>query len=362
MNERTFRAVELLKRLIRTPSLSREEQAAADIMEEYLRRDSTVVYRHANNVWAVAKHFDETKPTILLNSHVDTVKANKDWTKDPFGAEQEGDVLYGLGSNDAGGPLVTYATVFIHFAEQEPTSCNIIFAATAEEEISGSNGIVSILEKLPNVDLALVGEPTEMQMAVAEKGLMVVQCAARGKSGHAARNEGENAIDKALRDVQWFHEYRFPKESAQLGPIKMTTTIINAGTQHNVVPDVCTFTVDIRTTDAYTHDEVLEVITQNIESEIEKVSKRLHPSHIEMTHPIVRAAERCGMGLYGSPTLSDQSLMTMPRVKIGPGSSSRSHTANEYIRITEIDEGIDLMQRLIHEAVKEMSQHTRKEQ
>ncbi|MFM8472550.1 MAG: M20 family metallo-hydrolase, partial [Candidatus Kapaibacterium sp.] len=354
MTHRTHKSIELLKRLIATPSLSREESAAAEIMQEFLTRPGVQVFRQGNNVWATAEHFDERKPTILVNSHLDTVKPNADWTRDPFTPVVEGDMVYGLGSNDAGGPLVCYAATFLQFAEEEPGDCNVVFAATAEEEISGSGGIMSVLDAMPRVDLACVGEPTEMQMAIAEKGLMVVQCRANGRSGHAARNEGVNAIDIALRDIAWIHGYGFERVSDLLGPVKMTTTIIHAGTQHNVVPAECTFTVDIRSTEAYTHEEILETIRGHLESEIISVSKRLHPSSIDPAHPVVQAAVRCGMSLYGSPTLSDQALLTMPRVKIGPGSSSRSHTADEYILLSEIVDGIEGMIRLLEETMPHM--------
>ena len=357
MTQRTQESVELLQRLIATPSLSKDEAKAADVMEQFLKRDGVRVFRQGNNVWAIAEHFDEAKPTILLNSHIDTVKPNADWQRDPFTPVVEGDVLYGLGSNDAGGPLVSYVAVFLHFAEQAALQCNVVFAATAEEEISGSGGIVSILDALPHIDLACIGEPTEMHMAVAEKGLMVVQCKANGRSGHAARNEGMNAIDIALRDIAWIHGYSFEKESAVLGPVKMTTTIINAGTQHNVVPATCTFTVDIRSTDVYTHDEILHILSQHLQSEIVSVSKRLHPSAIDLMHPVVEAARRAGIELYGSPTLSDQSLLSMPRVKIGPGSSQRSHTADEYIKISEIEHGIRTMIQLLSDTMPHVHKH-----
>ncbi len=340
-------AIELLRALIATPSLSREEDAAASLMAEFLRSHGAPVQRHGNNVWSVHPSYDASRPTLLLNSHLDTVKANADWTRDPLDPAIEGDVLYGLGSNDAGGPLVSYAASFLHFLQRDDLSINIVFAATAEEEISGAGGIVATVPLLPSIDFAMVGEPTEMMMAIAEKGLMVLRCVAMGRSGHAARNEGLNAIDIAMRDIAWFHSHRFDKESSTLGPIKMTTTIINAGTQHNVVPDRCTFTVDVRTTDAYTNEETLEIIQQHVQSEISEVSRRLQPSRIDADHVLVRAAEKLGIATYGSPTLSDQALLRLPSVKIGPGSSSRSHTANEYIKLSEIRNGIDQLIELI---------------
>ncbi len=340
-------ATTLLRELIAIPSLSREEDAATTHLQKFLQARGATVHRVKNNLWTCNKVFDPSKFTVLLNSHVDTVKANKDWTRDPHGADVVEGKIYGLGSNDAGASLVCYAMVFLHFMDRLDLPFNLIYAPTAEEEISGADGIVALLPELPRIDAALVGEPTEMQMATAEKGLMVLRCTALGRSGHAARNEGLNAIDIAMKDIAWLHSYQFDKVSTALGPVKMTTTIINAGTQHNVVPDRCEFTVDVRTTDAYTNEQTLNIIEQHLSSQISDVSKRLQPSHISENHVLVRAARRLSMETYGSPTLSDQALLSMPSVKIGPGSSSRSHTADEFVYEQEIRGGVAGLIRLV---------------
>lgn len=335
-------AIELLKKLISTQSFSGEEAAVADIMDQYLQSKGVKTQRHLNNVWAVNLHFDPAKPTILLNSHLDTVRPNTGYTRDPFSPTVEGDKLYGLGSNDAGGCLVSLAATFAYFYNQEGLSHNLAFAATAEEENSGKNGLECMLPLLPDVAFAIVGEPTQMQLAVAEKGLMVLDCVAHGKSGHAARNEGVNAIFKAIEDIEWLNTYRFPNVSEYLGDIKMSVTMINAGTQHNVVPDRCSFVVDVRLTDAYSLEEVFEVIKANIKSDVEARSMRLRPSKIEVTHPIVQAGLQLGRTTYGSPTTSDQALVDAPSLKLGPGDSARSHTADEFVHLSEIHEGVEL--------------------
>src|SRR5699024_1818723 len=282
------------------------------------------------------------KPTILLNSHHDTVKPNSGYTRDPFSPAIEDGKLFGLGSNDAGGPLTSLIAAFVHFYPQEKLTYNLVLAATGEEEISGDNGLVSILGKIPEIDCAIVGEPTQMRMAVAEKGLMVLECTARGVSGHAARDEGENAIYTALRDIEWLRTYQFDKISDMLGPVKMTATVIEGGSQHNVVPDTCMFTVDVRSTDAHDNAEILNVIDQHMASEITARSIRLNPSFIPLDHPIVRSGDKLGLEQYGSPTLSDQSILPVPSLKIGPGKSARSHTPDEFIRLGEIKEGINI--------------------
>jgi acetylornithine deacetylase len=299
-------------------------------------------HRKLNNVWAYNLHFDATKPTILLNSHHDTVKANLGYTRDPHLPSVEGDKLYGLGSNDAGGCLVSLIATFLYFYAQQDLSYNLCMAATAEEEISGVNGIECILPELGELDFAIVGEPTLMNLAVAERGLLVLDCTAHGKAGHAAREEGDNAIYKALKAIDWFQHYRFSKVSELFGPLKMSVTIINAGSQHNVVPAVCTFTVDVRVTDAYTNEEVLKIIRNNVDCEVKPRSTRLKPSSIAITHPFVQAGIALGRTTYGSPTTSDQALLSIPSVKIGPGDSARSHMADEYIFVNEIAEGIQL--------------------
>lgn len=340
MNQTIKNSTELLKKIISIPSFSKEEKDTADLLQQFLEDKNIPTKRYKNNIWAANKHFDEHKPTILLNSHHDTVKPNSGYTKDPLTPIIEDGKLWGLGSNDAGGALVSLVATFIHFYKQEDLNYNLVFAASAEEEISGDNGIVSILDKIPKIDCAIVGEPTQMRMAVAEKGLMVLDCTANGISGHAARDEGENAIYKALHDIEWLKWYRFKKKSEFLGPVRITTTKINAGTKHNVIPNSCTFTVDVRTTDAYTNAEVLEIIKKHTDLEIQPRSTRLNPSSISPDHPIVKAGEKMGLEQFGSPTLSDQALLSVPSLKIGPGKSARSHTADEFIRLDEIEKGI----------------------
>jgi acetylornithine deacetylase len=280
-------AVNLLKQLIVIPSFSREEQLTGDLLENYLKGKGVETSRKMNNIWARNKHFDASKPTILLNSHHDTVKPNSGYTRDPFAATVEDGKLYGLGSNDAGGCLVSLIQVFLYFYDRAGLKYNFCLATTAEEEISGINGLELIILELGKLEFGIVGEPTLMQLAIAEKGLMVLDCVAHGKSGHAAREEGVNAIYRAIEDIEWFRTYRFPKESEVFGPVKMSVTIINAGSQHNVVPASCTYTVDVRVTDAYRNEEVLEIIRQHVKSDVTPRSIRLKPSKIENDHPIV---------------------------------------------------------------------------
>ncbi len=333
----------LLKDLIAIPSFSREEDRTADLIAFFLTERGVEFNRKGNNLWAFSKFFDENKPTILLNSHHDTVKPNKGYTKDPFNPEVIDGKLYGLGSNDAGGCLVSLIAVFLHFYERQDLKYNFVLATTAEEETSGAGGLESIIPELGELDFAIVGEPTQMHLAVAEKGLMVLDCHTRGKAGHAARDEGENALYKALKDIHWFKDYRFEKISPMLGPVKMSVTVINTGTQqHNVVPDLCSFVVDVRVTDAYTNEEVLEIIRQHVDSEVVPRSIRLKPSSIPMDHPIVKKGIAMGRNTYGSPTTSDQSLLNIPSLKCGPGDSARSHTADEFIFVDEIKEGIKI--------------------
>lgn len=344
-------AISLLKQLIETPSLSREEDKTADLIESLLKSNGVETQRLQHNIWAKNKHFDASKPTLLLNSHHDTVKPNAGYTKDPFKAIEEDGKLYGLGSNDAGGCLVSLIATFLHFYAQE-MPYNIILLASAEEEVSGKNGVSLVLPELGNIEFAIVGEPTMMQMAVAEKGLMVLDCTVKGKSGHAARNEGENAIYKALPIIQWFDNFDYEQESKWLGPIKMTVTQINAGTQHNVVPDTCRFVVDVRTTDVMSNEQVLDLIQKSVSCEVVARSTRLNPSSIPSDHLIVQAGQRLGMSQYGSPTLSDQALMPFSSLKLGPGDSARSHTADEYIYLREIEEGIELYIELLNRFLK----------
>lgn len=347
MTDYSSQAISLLKQLIETPSLSREEDASAAILEKFFNENGVATHRMGNNVWAKNLHFDDSKPTILLNSHHDTVKPNAGYTNDPFAAIEKDRILYGLGSNDAGGCLVSLITTFLHFHSQEGLQYNLILAATAEEEISGKDGIESLLKVLPAIDVGIVGEPTLMDMAIAEKGLMVLDCLAKGQSGHAAREEGDNAIYKAIKDIEWFKNYQFPKVSEMLGPVKMSVTMIDAGSQHNVVPDECRFVVDVRSTDAYSNQETLDIIKANVSSEVTPRSTRLNPSGIDINHPIVKAGSSLGRKTYGSPTLSDQALMPFPTLKIGPGDSARSHTADEFIYVNEIEEGIGLYIKLL---------------
>ncbi|GAB4473376.1 MAG: M20 family metallo-hydrolase [Thermoflexibacter sp.] len=343
----TTEAIDLLKSLIATPSFSKEEDKTADLIANYLISKSIQIHRQLNNVWAFSTNFQKNKPTILLNSHHDTVKPNKSYTLDPFTPTEKDGKLYGLGSNDAGGALVSLIATFLYYNEIQDKPFNLIIAATAEEEISGRNGVELVLPNFGKIDLAIVGEPTQMQLAVAEKGLMVIDCTVKGRAGHAARNEGENAIYKALKDIDWFRNYRFPKVSEMLGDVKMTVTIINAGSQHNVVPDTCTFTVDIRPTDVYKNAEILEIVKQNVSCEVQERSIRLNASSIPITHPIVQQGIRLGRTYYASPTTSDQALMPFDSIKIGPGDSARSHTADEYIYLEEVKEGIELYIRLL---------------
>ena len=332
-------AVELLKKLIATPSVSRNEKDAADIMEQTIRSYGFEPQREANNIWIIDPHYDESRPTLLLNAHIDTVKPVASWTRDPFSPDVEDGVLYGLGSNDCGGGLCSLLQIF-RMLIQKPQRYNLIYLASAEEEVSGKDGITRALPLLPHIDLAIVGEPTGMNPAVAEKGLMVLDVIAHGKSGHAARNEGVNAIYEALDDMRWIRDYKFEKVSEFLGPTKMTLTVVNAGTQHNVIPDKCTMLVDIRTNEFYDNEEVFEFISQHLKSEVKAHSFRLKSSRIDPEHPLIKKCVAMGMKPFGSPTLSDQALMHFPSFKLGPGESSRSHSANEFIRISEIRDAI----------------------
>lgn len=334
--------IELLKKLIETPSFSKEEHKTCLLIENFLIEKGIHVNKKLNNVWCMNKYFDKSKPTILLNSHHDTVKPNSGYTNDSFNAFVEDGKLFGLGSNDAGGPLMSLLATFIYFYDKQNLKYNFVFAATGEEEISGRNGIASLINDLPKIDFAIVGEPTQMQMAIAEKGLMVLDCKVFGKAGHAAREEGENAILKSIECINWFSTFKFPETSETLGEIKMSVTIIKAGEQHNVVPSLCEFTVDVRTTDAYSNEEVLEIIKKNVTCEVTPRSVRLQPSSISKKHPFVLEGLKLNRTTYGSPTMSDQALMPWPSLKMGPGDSARSHSANEFIFISEIEEAIDI--------------------
>ena len=345
-------AVELLKELISIPSFSKEEDQTAGILCRFIGTKGIVHTRVGNNVFALNKHFDDKKPTILLNSHHDTVKPNPQYTRNPFTPEIEDGKLFGLGSNDAGGCLVSLIATFLHFYEKPDLRYNIILAATAEEEISGSGGIEYTLPYLPAINCAIVGEPTQMQMAVAERGLMVLDCISHGKAGHAARNEGENAIYNAIRDIEWFRNYKLLKISDLLGPSKMSVTVIETENKaHNMVPSQCKFVVDTRINELYSFEEVIDIIKANVQCEVTPRSTRLRSTSIAIDHPLVIAGINLGRTYYGSPTTSDKALMPFPTLKIGPGDSARSHTADEYIYIDEIKNGIELYIQLLNNVV-----------
>lgn len=332
-------AVELLVSLIRTPSFSREEGPTADLIAAFLRDHGLQPRRLHHNVWAEAAPRDPAKPTLLLNSHHDTVKPGAGWLHDPFGAVREHDRLIGLGSNDAGASAVSLLAAF-RWLQRQPLPYNLICAITAEEEVSGAHGIASLLPALGRIDLGIVGEPTNMNLATAEKGLLVLDCVARGKTGHAAREEGENALYKALEDIAWLRQHPFPRVSPLLGSVKLTATQISAGTQHNVVPDECRFVVDVRTNELYTNAEVVDLLRAKLQSDITPRSLRLNSSRIRPEHPVVLRGQQLGKQVYGSPTLSDQALMPFDTVKIGPGDSARSHTPDEFILLSEVRQGI----------------------
>jgi acetylornithine deacetylase len=345
-------SIELLKELIATPSFSKEEDQTAGIIGKYFAQKNIAGTRVGNNVFTLNKHYNDNRPTILLNSHHDTVKPNPQYTKNPFSPIIEDGKLYGLGSNDAGGSLVSLIATFLYYYEKTDSRYNIIFAATAEEEISGAGGIEYTLPYLPKIDCAIVGEPTQMQMAVAERGLLVIDCISKGKAGHAAREEGENAMYKAIKDIEWFSNYQFPKFSELLGPTKMSVTVIETENKaHNVVPAQCKFVVDTRVNELYTFEEVLDIIKKNVECEIIPRSTRLRSTSISLEHPLVKAGIKLGRTYYGSPTTSDKALMPFPALKIGPGDSARSHSADEYIYIEEIKNGIDLYIQLLNQVL-----------
>ena len=337
----TNEAVELLKELIAIPSISRDETKAADCLSEYLNQWNLPHGREGNNLWIGCQDWDNNRPTVMLNAHIDTVKPVSSWTRDPFNPTQEGDMLYGLGSNDCGGGLVSLLQAY-RIMLYRPRNYNILWVASAEEEISGANGFSRVLPHLPKVDVAIVGEPTGLQPAIAEKGLMVVDGYAYGKSGHAARNEGVNAIYEALDDLVWLRDYKFRKESPLLGPTKMTVTVVESGTQHNVIPDSLHFIVDVRANEYYQNEYLFEFLRKKMtKCELRARSFRLHSSSISPEHPIIRKCVERGMQPFGSPTLSDQALMPFPSFKLGPGESCRSHSADEFIKVSEIEQAIE---------------------
>ena len=348
-NTLTLKAVELLKELIGTPSISRNEDKAADILEKYMQVNGLDTKRKGNNVWSTSKNFDAGRPTILLNAHIDTVKPADGWQHDPYKASMEGEKLYGLGANDCGGGLTALLHVFLEIERKGGSPrYNLIYMASCEEEVSGKEGIESVLPLLPPISFAIVGEPTGMQPAIAEKGLMVIDATAHGKAGHAARNEGDNAIYHAMKDIEWLSKWQFPKQSPLLGPVRQTVTIVNAGTQHNVIPAECTFTIDVRSNEFYTNEEIFEFFKEHLTSELKARSFRLSSSHISEEHPFVKRCVEMGLKPFGSPTLSDQALMPFPSLKLGPGESARSHTADEFIKISEIDRAITLYLELLN--------------
>ena len=342
INNYTNDALELLKELIAIPSVSREEGKAADKLAEYLNRWGLPFGREGNNLWVGCQDWDNNRPTVMLNAHIDTVKPVSSWTRDPFTPIQEGDLLYGLGSNDCGGGLVALLQTYRIMLER-PRNYNILWVASAEEEVSGENGFSRVMSKLPKIDVAIVGEPTGMQPAIAEKGLMVIDGYAHGKSGHAAREEGVNAIYEALEDLIWLRDYKFRKVSPLLGATKMTVTVVEGGTQHNVIPDTLHFVIDVRTNEFYQNEYLFEFLRKKMtKCELRARSFRLHSSSIPEDHPLIRRCIEQGMQPFGSPTLSDQALMPFLSFKLGPGDSGRSHSADEFIKISEIQQAIDI--------------------
>lgn len=346
LSEYTTEAVSLLKKLIAIPRTSREEAAAADSLAGYMDACGLETRRAGNNVWAVCGDYDSRKPTLLLNAHIDTVRPTPSWTRDPYKPEVSDGRLFGIGSNDCGGGLVSLLQVFRLLCVRQ-RQFNVVYLASAEEEVSGANGVVLALPRLPKIDVAIVGEPTGMQPAVAEKGLMVLDIMARGRSGHAARGGGVNAIYEAVDDIRRLREYRFDRVSEFLGETRVSVTMINAGTQHNVIPDCCTMVADVRTNELYANEEVFGIISGILKSEVRARSFRLNSSHISLDHPLVRRCVEMGMTPFGSPTLSDQALMPFPSIKLGPGESERSHTADEFVLIREIEEALPIYMRLL---------------
>lgn len=343
-------AISLLKELISTPSFSKEEDETAGILCRFIGTKGIQHSRVGNNVYALNKYYDANKPSILLNSHHDTVKPNKGYTFDPFSPFEKDGKLFGLGSNDAGGCLVSLLATFLYYYDQQDLDHNVVFAASAEEEISGVNGIELVLPYLGKLDYGIVGEPTKLEMAVAERGLMVIDCTAEGRSGHAARNEGENALYKAVDDITWLRDYKFEKVSPLLGESRLTATVISTeNIQHNVVPSQCKFVIDVRVNELYTFEEILDALQKNLKSKFKPRTTRMKSTSIPLDHPLVKAGIKLGRGYYGSPTTSDKALMPFPTLKMGPGDSARSHTADEYILIDEIKEGIDTYIKLVNE-------------
>lgn len=336
--------ITLLQRIIQTPSISGEENAVCTLLAEWMTAEGITVHRIENNLWAEC---GEGQETILLNAHIDTVKPSPSYTRDPFGGECDTQTIYGLGANDDGGSVIAMLAVFMDIMHQPIPDKRIVLALTAEEENSGRKGIELVLPEIGPIDYAIVGEPTSLEMAVAERGLLVLDCEAKGKAGHAARNEGINALYIALEDIQTLRNYEFEQVSPFLGKVKMTTTMIQAGTQHNVVPDTCRFVVDIRSNGLYTNEDILAILRPMLRSTITPRSTRLNASSTPLDTPIIQRAQALGIPIYGSPTMSNMALLSCPKVKFGPGDSSRSHTANEYIHIHEIEKAITLYKQLL---------------
>ncbi|MCA6499186.1 MAG: M20 family metallo-hydrolase [Chitinophagaceae bacterium] len=345
-------SIGLLQSLIRTPSFSRNEQVTATSIEQFLSSKGVPVQRHLNNVWALNQHYDPSLPTILLNSHHDTVKPNSGYTRDPFDGQVADGKLFGLGSNDAGASLVALLFTFLHFYHKQGLKYNLLFAATAEEEISGKGGIESLLPLMPPIAAGIVGEPTRLELAIAERGLMVLDIEINGRAGHAARSEGENAIYKALADIDWCRNYQFEKVSNLLGPVQMTVTVIETDNKaHNIVPAVCKLVLDVRINELYSPEEVLAVISSHVKGQVVPRSLRLRSTSISTDHPLVKAGIQMGKNCYGSPTTSDKALMPFPALKMGPGDSMRSHMADEFIFIHEIEEGINTYIQLLNQVL-----------
>ena len=352
MKQLTDEAIRLLKLLIATPSFSKEENETAEILGAFFDEHGIPYSRVGNNIYAKNKSYDVNKESILLNSHHDTVKPNKGYTMDPFTPIEKDGKIFGLGSNDAGGCLVSLIATFLHYYHQDNLKYNVVFAASAEEEISGVNGIELVLPYLGNINFGIVGEPTKLEMAVAERGLMVIDCTAQGRAGHAARNEGENALYKALDDINWIRNYHFEKVSDLLGESRLTVTVIDTeNKQHNVVPSQCKFVIDVRVNELYTFEEILEALKQNLKSQFKPRTTRMKSTSIALNHPLVKAGIALGKGYYGSPTTSDKALMPFATLKMGPGDSARSHTADEYIYVEEIEDGINTYVKLLNQLV-----------
>ncbi len=352
INQLQREAIELLKELIATPSFSKEEDETAGLLCRFIGEKGIQHSRVGNNVFALNKYYDVNKPSVLLNSHHDTVKPNKGYTFDPFSPFEKEGKLFGLGSNDAGGCLVSLLATFLYFYDREDLNHNVVFAASAEEEISGVNGIELVLPYLGRIDYGIVGEPTQLEMAVAERGLMVIDCTAEGRSGHAARNEGENALYKAVDDINWLRSYKFEKVSPLLGESRLTATVINTeNLQHNVVPSQCKFVIDVRVNELYTFEEILDALKYNLKSKFKPRTTRMKSTSIALDHPLVKAGISLGKGYYGSPTTSDKALMPFATLKMGPGDSARSHTADEFIYLDEIKAGINTYIQLVNKLV-----------